>query len=236
MAAINGRRLVSAVIDRSGDSLLTFSDDLYLRTFVIATEEDANWNLRDKTGNHFHIGPDRSVAFPVRQNQRNSPQDEQVAEFFVSLSNSETWRVSVDVQHRFEDGYEPSDMDSMGLEFRRRRADRLSKVEYEHIGSMQVDVNTSGLRLERSGEIIVASGDSSEKVLSHFKQLVGKSLLNIEVATLGGDTSFIFEDELLLRCFPATSKVGDVWRIFSRQLGELIMGPGGRWSYAASPR
>jgi hypothetical protein len=44
----------------SGDSILTFSDDLVLRTFVTTSEEDARWNFRDRDGKYFHLGPDRS--------------------------------------------------------------------------------------------------------------------------------------------------------------------------------
>jgi hypothetical protein len=63
---IDGRSLVSAEVFRhSGDSVLTFSDDLVLHTFVISSEEDARWNFRDRKDNYFHLGPDR--AYPEEQ-------------------------------------------------------------------------------------------------------------------------------------------------------------------------
>lgn len=140
------------------------------------------------------------------------------------------------MQHRFEDGYAPSDLDNLTLEFRRRSQTASVKKEYQHVGSLQVDANTSGLRLERSAEIIAASGDSSEKVLAHFRSLVGKTLLEIGV-TSGGDTRFGFDDGLLPRCFAATTKVGDIWRISSEDSGDnVVMGPGGRWSYSGTVR
>lgn len=46
----------------SGDSVLTLSDGLAVRTFVITSEEDARWNFRDQEGKYFHLGPDR--AYP----------------------------------------------------------------------------------------------------------------------------------------------------------------------------
>lgn len=135
------------------------------------------------------------------------------------------------MQHRFEDGYEPSDLDSVRLDFRCVLPKPTSKVAHRQIGSLQIDPNTSGLRLERSDKIIAACGDSSEKVVTEFRQLVGKTLLRIDVARPGGDTDFVLEDGLLLRCFPATSKTGEVWRISSAENDELVLGPGGYWSY-----
>ena len=63
---INGKDLISAeLLQPSGDSILTFSDGLVLRSFVITSEEDARWTFCDRDGNYFHLGPDR--AYPVEQ-------------------------------------------------------------------------------------------------------------------------------------------------------------------------
>src|ERR1700693_1262644 len=60
---INGRTFVSGeLVQPSGDSVLTFSDDLVLRAFVITSEEDARWKFRDREGKYFDLGPDR--AYP----------------------------------------------------------------------------------------------------------------------------------------------------------------------------
>ena len=48
-------------------------------------------------------------------------------QFSKVLWNSEVWRVTVNVQHRFEDGYEPSDIDSLRLDFRQLLANPTSK-------------------------------------------------------------------------------------------------------------
>jgi hypothetical protein len=57
---INGRSLVSGEMLPSGDSILTFSDDVILRTFVITSEEDARWKFRDRNGKYFYWEPERS--------------------------------------------------------------------------------------------------------------------------------------------------------------------------------
>jgi hypothetical protein len=63
---IDGKTFVSGeILQPSGDSVLTFSDDLVLRTFVISSEEDSRWIFRDREGRYFHLGPDR--AYPEEQ-------------------------------------------------------------------------------------------------------------------------------------------------------------------------
>jgi hypothetical protein len=72
---IDGKTFKSAVISwPSGDSILTFSDDLVVRTFVITSEEDARWIFRDREGKYFHLGPDRAYAEDeiAAQNTRES--------------------------------------------------------------------------------------------------------------------------------------------------------------------
>jgi hypothetical protein len=63
---IDGKTFVSGeILQPSGDSVLTFSDDLVLRTFVVSSEQDSRWILRDREGRYFHLGPDR--AYPEEQ-------------------------------------------------------------------------------------------------------------------------------------------------------------------------
>lgn len=63
---VDGKTLISGeILQPSGDSVLTFSDDLVVRTFIITTEEDARWNFRDQEGEYFRLGPDR--AYPEEQ-------------------------------------------------------------------------------------------------------------------------------------------------------------------------
>lgn len=55
---INGRILVSGEISKTtGDSLLVFSDDLVLRTFVNTTEADARWCLSYRGDDFARLGP-----------------------------------------------------------------------------------------------------------------------------------------------------------------------------------
>ena len=130
----------------------------------------------------------------------------------------EVWRVVVNIQHRFEDGYEPSDMDSLRLDFRQQLPNPTGRMRNRQFGALWIDVNICGLRLERGGEILIACHDSSEKVLERLKELVGKALVRVEIAAPGGDTDFVLEDGLVLRCFPATQD-GGAWRISSAEGG-----------------
>jgi hypothetical protein len=129
------------------------------------------------------------------------------------LWNSEIERVVVNVQHRFEDGYEPSDLDSLRVEFRQLLSTSERRKKYRQVGSLWIDTCTCGLRLELAGQIAVACGDSTENLLAQFKQLVGKTLVRINVTSPGGDADFVLEDGMVLRCFPATGHTGDSWRL-----------------------
>ena len=54
-------------------------------------------------------------------------------QFSKFLWNSEVWRAAVNVQHRFEDGYEPSDMDSLRLDFQQLLPNPAGKVRHRQI-------------------------------------------------------------------------------------------------------
>jgi len=152
------------------------------------------------------------------------------------LWNSEIWRVTVNVQHRFEDGYEPSDMDSLRLDLRQPLPNPVGRINHRQIGSIWLDVASCGLRLERATEVVVACGDPSEKVLARFRELVGRALVSVDISPPGGDTNFVLDDGLLLRCFPASGRGGESWRMSSADDDELLMGPGARWSYRSGLR
>ena len=63
---MNGRALVSGEMDPdSGDSVLTFSENLVLRTFVLTSEEDARWNLRHENSESVMIGPPLKGVQPL---------------------------------------------------------------------------------------------------------------------------------------------------------------------------
>ncbi len=131
------------------------------------------------------------------------------------LWNSEVERVVVGVQHRFEDGYEPSDLDSLKLEFRQALTGPEGWKKHRQVGALRIDASRCGLRLELAGQIAIACGDSSEKVLAQFRRLVGKTLVRINVSPPGGDADFVLEDGMVLRCFPATGHATESWSISS---------------------
>jgi hypothetical protein len=102
--------------------------------------------------------------------------------------------VAVNVQHRFEDGYEPSDMGSLRWGFRQPLPDPIGRKKHRQLGSLWIETGHCGLRLEQADKIVVACGDPTEKVLAQFRRLVGRTLARIDIAPPGGDTSFILAD------------------------------------------
>jgi hypothetical protein len=89
------------------------------------------------------------------------------------------------------------------------------------VGTLWIDACRCGLRLERAGQIVVASGDSSEKVLAQFKKLLGKTLVRINISSPGGDADFVLDDGVVLRCFPATGNTAESWCI-STETDDLV--------------
>ena len=76
-----------------------------------------------------------------------------------------------------------------------------------------MDNINSGGRLEQGGRILVGSSGSVAKIMDHFSKMVGIRLLKVEVRAPGGDTRFIFENGLILNCFPARSGGGTSWGV-----------------------
>lgn len=71
----DGSTFVSGQMLPSGDSILVFSDNLVLRTFVTTSEEDARWVFRDQEGKYFLLGPDR--PYPAERADRQNGQESQ---------------------------------------------------------------------------------------------------------------------------------------------------------------
>jgi hypothetical protein len=160
---------------------------------------------------------------------------DELQQFSKLIWDSEIWRVNVNIQHRFEKGYSPSDLDSLQLDFRQLLPVPGKVSKHRQVGSLWIDATNCGLRLERQDELVVA-WDSSEKVVEQYSKLVGNTLLRIEITPPGGDTAFILENGMTLRCFPATGHEGKIWRITSPDNDELLLGPGARWSYRSALR
>jgi hypothetical protein len=61
--AINGLVFVSGnILESTGDSILRFTDDVVLRTFVLTSEEDARWSLRHGDAEWLTLGPSVTTA------------------------------------------------------------------------------------------------------------------------------------------------------------------------------
>lgn len=116
------------------------------------------------------------------------------------------WRVRVNIQHRFEEGYSPQDLDELCFDFRSPLHAHGHAGKFSRVGSLWISANTSGARLQRAGKNLVSGSDPVAKVLEQFSKMVGSRLLSIEVQPPAGDTSFLFEGDIVLSCFPAVSR------------------------------
>lgn len=85
-------------------------------------------------------------------------------------------------------------------------------------------------RIETNHEVLVASQDKQDKVELVCNRLEGKMLIAIDVIPPAFEAILSFEDELILRLFPVTSKE-TYWVLFTADKHILDVGPGTEWSY-----
>lgn len=63
---------------------------------------------------------------------------------------------------------------------------------------------SAGARLEQGGKALVGSSDSVAKGLEQFSKMVGSRLLKTVVSPSGGDTMFVFDNDLIFELLPST--------------------------------
>jgi hypothetical protein len=90
--------------------------------------------------------------------------------------------------------------------------------------------------VQHGGRILVNSGDPTSKILAVMPTLIGGRLIEVTVDPPGGDTRFVFENELMLMCFPANSRNGVSWVIDTEAGDKVKLGPGTRISYDTALR
>src|ERR1700677_3648695 len=93
---------------------------------------------------------------------------EKLQEFSKILWGAYVWQVRLNIQHRFEEGYSPKDLDEFCLDFHEPLPVPVKRRTHRKVGSLWINVRNSGARIERMGETLVASSDSVPKVLDHF--------------------------------------------------------------------
>ena len=163
-------------------------------------------------------------------------------EFSRVLWGTFVWRVRAEIEYGFEKGsapddlYSPESLDELCLDFHEPLPIPEGIRKHRRVGSLWVIARYAGVRLEQRGKILVASMDSSSQLRDRFAQLVGKRLLEVVVQPPGGDTAFVFEDDLVLSCFPARSQEGISWLIETEEGDVLKLGPGARLTYESGLR
>jgi len=160
---------------------------------------------------------------------------ETLQEFSKVLWGAQICRVRLNIKYHFEEGYSRKDLDELCLDFHQPLPvpERIRK--HRKVGSLWIS-SDSGPRLEQGGKILVGSSDSVAKLLDQFPKMVGRRLVKVEVRPPGGDTAFVFENDLTLNCFPARSQEGDSWVISTEDGNQLRLGQGARVTYETGLR
>ena len=109
-----------------------------------------------------------------------------------SFWGSQVWQVRLNVQHMFQDADGLADIDGLWFDFRTFRANREPGEAVHRIGSLHVNLEHCGARLIQDGLPLVTSGDPHSLVLVEIRRLIGAKLLDIDVKSPGGDTTFRF--------------------------------------------
>ena len=214
---INGAIFVSGELLPSGDSNLYFAGGLTLRTFVDTMEEDARWVLRNRDGNIGALGPERAKGY-TRTDTKIEPESftlretHALPESCAVFMGTEVWQIWIDAIHQLQDGYLADWVRELNLDLR-QRLPLAGESHRRPMGTLSVKADAGGFRLERAGEILVGSEDSSGKALTVFLQLLGRTLLRVEASPPAREAVFHFDDDLALRCFPANSHGRTGWTL-----------------------
>ena len=146
----------------------------------------------------------------------------------IPLWGSSLWRVRLNIQHSFEEGYSSEGKDTLFLDFRDlKKGNRVATLWVS--GSL-------GARVEHLGRILAADLDSAARCMEQFPKLVNKQLSKIDVTAPAGDTKFVFADDLVLNCFTTNSSDYDCWGIDWEDGTRLKLGPGPRLWYETALR
>jgi hypothetical protein len=158
------------------------------------------------------------------------------------LWGATVWRVRLNLQYRFESGalpeelYSPDDLDELCLDFATPLVVPEKIRKTKRVGSLWINTAQCGLRVQERGKVLMNSGDSTARVRAVLPTMIGRPLVRAHVAGPGGDTQFVFENERVLTCFPASSQRGINWVISTGSGDEIKLGPGIRISYQTSLR
>jgi hypothetical protein len=155
--------------------------------------------------------------------------------FSKILWGATVFRATLSIEHSFEAGYSLAYIDALCLDFHEPLLVPEKIRKHRQVGSLWVG-GSSGARLERAGRVLVAKSDSVAKGSDQFSKLVGSHLMNTEVSPPGGDTKFIFDNDLILNCFPTKSQDGNSWVISTADGNRLTLGPGVRVTYETGLR
>jgi len=101
-------------------------------------------------------------------------------------------------------------------------------------GAWHLWVYCCAWRLETQEEVVAASEDPRPKLEVAVQRLNDRTLRAVEVQRPALETTFIFEDGLILRLFPIFSEDFEHWMLYDPTGNVLTVGPGTEWSYEAA--
>ncbi len=89
-------------------------------------------------------------------------------------------------------------------------------------------------RLDQSGEPVVGSGDSEERICENLPLLEGKKLLRVKILNNAFDLIADFEEGFQLRVFCCEVEEGEPWTLSTPDKMVFSVGGGNKWAYESS--
>lgn len=134
------------------------------------------------------------------------------------LWGAEVWQVHVIVRHTIigrtvEDRFSSQGVEGISLDFQRPLPVPAGRRKYDRFGSLKIDAEYCGLRLQEARKVLAGNFDAAERLLALTPELIGSRLLEVQVDAPGGDTRFVFENGRMLVCFPTSAQHSTGWEI-----------------------
>jgi hypothetical protein len=89
-------------------------------------------------------------------------------------------------------------------------------------------------RLDEGNTVLVASEDERSKIERAIQCIEGRILTSVVVVPPALETSFDFENKIVLHLFPIYTENVEHWMLFTPEKKVLVIGPGTNWSYDES--
>lgn len=94
-----------------------------------------------------------------------------------------------------------------------------------------ISINDSWWEMSKKDNVIVGNGDTEVEIDKKIKQILGKTIVNIQTSTNFSQTTFTFDDDLYLTCKHKPSNKFEDWSISTPEDMYIRVGPKHKWLY-----